>query len=297
MNIETPEPGIYRNVPFATYIAWDAINNSRLSRMAMSPAHYQCDTAWESTKPLQIGQLVHCGRLEPMAIAQRYVVCPDYHLDGDNKTTGGESTQSKATKYVKSKVSEFTATNAEKEIVPREYYDEVCAIVSSLCQHDDANRLFNDGSDNELSILWRDPETDLLCKARIDKLAKSYGALVDLKTTADIIDFSRSIGRYSYHRQLAFYRWGYSVLTGELLEPWIVAVENKPPYCCHAAPFDDDAIESGESQFRRLLDKLAECRESGVWPGPQFPARWSVPVWAMDSEPLTLTIGGQAVEL
>lgn len=286
----TPQhDGIYPDIPFAEYCEWDAVNASRLSRMAISPAHYL--TPWGETTPaLRFGQLAHNGVLEPTALAERYAVLPDYHLDADNRTAAGESTQSKATKYYKAKAAEFLAVNAGREFVSREEYSRMKSLVAAIAADRTARDVLCYPGPCELSLLWTDDKTDLRCKARIDKVSGAH--LVDLKTTADISAFPKSIARYGYHRQLAHYQAGYAAITGELLTPWIVAVESAAPHCVLAAPLSDVAVMQGELERRRMLAKVRDCMNKRDWPGPFAPDEWELPEWAI--EPIQLMIGAES---
>jgi hypothetical protein len=263
-----------------------------LGQLKKSPRHYQESVALEQSKPLVIGSLVHCGRLEPLSLAERYAVMPDYHLDAENTTAKGVPTDSKATSYYKAKRDAFLAANDRKEIVTQGWYDECKQLITSLAEDELANRILT-CKEYELTIVWRDQETRLLCKARLDGLADSH--LVDLKTTADLETFPRSFFRYGYHRQAAHYQNGWATLTGELLPMWIVAVEKCQPVCVQAAPISDAAMEAGEVERAELLELLVACQQSGEWPGPPSPEFWTIPEWA--EQPITLRIGSEELSV
>lgn len=292
----TPEPGIYQDVPFAEYCAWDAVNNSRLGAMDKSPAHYNTERVTEDTKSTRLGSLVHAGAIEARTLALRYAVANDWHLDEANVSALGKRSESKATRYYKDKMAAFTEANEGREIVSRSEYDAMLAIVEAVEGHPDARAYLNQPGPVEASMVWDDPETGIRCKGRIDKVATIGGVLLDLKTTRDITDFPRAIARYGYHRQAAFYRRGWAILNGgELYDFWIVPVQNTAPYIAHAAPVSDEALEQGEREIDRLLAKVAECHEAGSWPGPELPEAWNLPEWAL--EPVTLSVGGVTVEV
>lgn len=290
--------GIYDNLSFADYLAIDAINNGTLGLIEKSPKHCKERVELEQVKPLVLGSMIHCGRLEPLAMAERYAVCPEYQFDELNVTSSNERSTSTATKYVKGKVAEFAAANRDKETVPRDWYREMLAIVTSLNNDPLANSLFNAPGRVELTLVWEDDSTGLLCKARIDKEAASVGKFIDLKSCADLEAFERSIARYGYHRQLAHYQDGWATLTGELLEPWIVAVEKSAPYCVKSAPLHEETLERGYERRRNAMALYAECESSGVWPGPPSPSSWKVPEWELSgTESLSLVVNGQSVEV
>ena len=288
------EPGVYEGMPFDEYCAIEAVNNSRLKGMEESPRHY-IEPFRISAPSLAFGNLAHCGRLEPNALAERYAVASDWHLDEANTNDKGQSSTSKATRYYKDKLAEFAAANIGKEIVSADDYRRMQKLVESIDADPESRRLFEEIGPTEVTIVWDDPETGIRCKGRIDKVG--IGRTGDLKTTGKpLSDFTRSIKRYAYHRQQAFYRFGWAVLNGgELLEPWICAVESESPHCVQSAPMDEMAIYQGDVEWRRLLNRVAECHESGCWPGPSAPESWELPSWAV--EPVTLSIGGEPVEV
>jgi hypothetical protein len=153
-------------------------------------------------------------------------------------------------------------------------------VVKSIDADPHARRLFAEVGAVEVSIVWDDPDTGIRCKGRFDKLGDGYAA--DLKTTLDITAFPKSIATYGYHRQQAFYRYGWAVLNGgELLDMWLVAVEKAEPFCVNAAPLSELALAAGDYEWRRLLRQVQECHESGCWPGPLAPDEWEIPEWAM----------------
>jgi hypothetical protein len=296
----TMEPGIYPNLPFADYLAIDAMSNTRLGQLAKSPRHYHCNAGLdEKAKYLMLGQLVHAGRLEVMALARRYAVMPDYHMHPDNCTDVGKPSTSKQTRFVKERAEEFERVNEDKTVVPLEWFREMEAIVSSLIADDSAYRMLGGCGESELTLVWVDAETGLRCKARMDFIRRDIRAFVDLKTTTDLSAFPRAIARYGYHRQMAHYQAGWAALNGgELLTPWMVAAEKTPPYCVMSAPLDDEALLAGERQRCELMELLVKCREENHWPGPTSPDAWRVPEWALGgSESIELIVNGETLEV
>lgn len=290
-------PGVYEQVPFDEYLAIDATSNTRLGQLDRSPYHYYTNSGLdERAKHLVLGNLVHCGRLEVLSLAERYAVMPAFHLDESNATADGRQSTSKATAYVKAKVAEFERVNNNKIVVEASWFEEMKAIVAGLVACREANELLSGPGWTELTLVWEDDETGILCKARMDRAIPSQGRFVDLKTTMDLRTFPNAIGRYGYHRQAAHYQDGWAALHGgELLEPWILPVEKTAPYCVQCAPISDDALSEGRSQRNRLMRLLAECRKTNHWPPPESPRAWQLPEWAM--EPVELVIDGESLEV
>jgi len=289
-------PGVYEDLSFADYLAIDAVNNGSLSELKQSPRHYRERAGLEKTKPLLLGSLIHTGRLEPLALADRYAVLPDYQNDEQNVTAAGERSTSKTTKYYRAKAAAFREANSRREIVLADWYAEMVAIVMSLERSSLAQRVLT-CQRYELTLVWEDAPSGLLCKARLDAVAPG-AHFADLKSTARLDKFSRAIADYGYHRQMAHYQEGWRVLTGETLPPWLVVVESAPPYCVQAAPMDEETVAAGFHERADLLGELAGCLARDEWPGPPSPKAWRLPEWAMQkNEPCVLTISGRKVNL
>lgn len=294
MSVAPPKPGIYKDVPFETYLEWDAISNSRISQARKSLLHFREQAAIETTKPLRIGQFVHCGVLEPLAIVMRYAVMPPYELDADNKTKGGERSTSKTTKYYETKVAEFESRNQGKTIVGEGDYKTLLAISKALGRSINARKYLGEPGEAEVSIVWIDRETQLTCKARIDWL---NSGISDLKTCVDASKFSASIANYGYHRQGAHYTAGYETITSEVKPFRLIAAEKSSPFPVRAAPLREDAMELGAIEVRQALRAIADAYESNQWPGYEDPKSWAMPSWYGDNDAIELVIDGQSISM
>jgi len=292
--LEVPKPGIYHDVLFETYLGWKAVSNSRMGRARRSLLHYK-EQIIKETQSLSLGRLIHCGVLEPLAVAMRYAVMPPYENDAGNCTGQGKQSTSKATKYYEAKATAFRTANADKEIVEQSDYDVLIGINRSLMRSERAREYLSERGQAEVSLVWVDPETELLCKARVDFL---NSAINDLKSCVDAVEFSKSIASYGYHRQGAFYQYGYAVLTGEIKPFRLIAVEKTSPFGVRAAPLSDEALQVGESEVRELLRAIADAYDSNEWPCYSDPETWCLPsYYESNSDPIELTIGGETVTL
>jgi PDDEXK-like uncharacterized protein DUF3799 len=132
------------------------------------------------------------------------------------------------------------------------------------------------GGVGELSMLWTYTAPTIgglegysvNCKGRID-FATGAGVIVDLKTcrSAAPEKFQRDSWGFKYHTQAAFYVDGYKAATGRELSCVVVAVEAKPPYVVQVRPLDQELIDAGREEYRRLLDHRNLCLTTGNWPG------------------------------
>ena len=278
------EPGVYEGVSFETYCQWDAVNSSRLKLVERSPAHYLLNRDFDS-EALLFGRLVHCGKLEVESLPKRYAVQPPYHTDEENKTKAGEQTQSKSTKYYKTKVKEFRQWAGARglEVVEQHDYNAMLAMLKAITANDRAEQWFNSEGQTEVSIVWEDKETGLLCKARFDKLMPD--GFVDLKTCRDVMKFERAMYDYGYHLQAAFYLDGYRTAFECDGVARFVAIENtRQPYGVMAAPIDPDSLALGQETYRHYLRTVAACKKSNDWPGYRNPDFFGVPHFIINRE-------------
>jgi hypothetical protein len=290
-----PPPGLYPDTNWDTYASWNAISNSRLKPAIKSMRHFLQQTPVEETEQMRLGTLIHTGKLEPLALAERYVVMPRFE-DRIRKPDGGYFDKPKATAAYRAMVAEFEEEQAKlgKIIVEQEHFERMKAVVRSLDSNEVAREVLNQLGQVEISIAWLDALTKLHCKGRIDKLTES-GLVVDLKTTEDITEFPKRFANLAYYRQMAFYCDGVQMVTGREYEPWIVVVETTAPYSVQAARVSEDALEYGRDEYRRLLRQIAECEESGEWPGPENPAEWGLPAWIEKGRSSKVTFHGKVL--
>jgi len=138
----------------------------------------------------------------------------------------------------------------------------------------------------EICAVWIDPETELLCKSRIDCLTTFDGftVIADLKTCADAspYGFAKSVANYGYHRQNAFYIDGLNALAPRDRMFYFLAVEKSPPYCSAVYRLDYESVEKGRREYRDAITRWKEATETGVWPGyPTEIQTLELPRWAM----------------
>jgi methylphosphotriester-DNA--protein-cysteine methyltransferase len=269
--IPAPNPGIYAGIPFDTYRAWDAVNQSFLKTMlSHSPAHamHERDNP-TSTAALALGSLVHAMLLEPDTVADNFIVIPEC----DRRTTEGKAIY-----------AAFLARKRPSQVeVKAGEWEKAEAMVAICTNHPTATEWLADAEEREVCIVWNDAATGLRCKARLDGITQRlYGhGILDIKTTADASadSFSKSIYNYGYHMQAAFYRDALRSLELTPAEFRIIAIESSAPYQTACYELSETAIELGAVEIRKALDLYATCRESGNWPGYESQTL-DLPYWA-----------------
>jgi exodeoxyribonuclease VIII len=294
MTTEAPKPGIYKDVPFATYLAWPCVSNSRINQARRSLLHFKEDQSTEPTKALRLGQFIHCGVLEPLAISMRYAVMPPYQDDPANKTKDGKPSKSRATEFYAMKARLFAEANNGKQIIEQSDYDILLGVSKSLYRSKRAREFLSEPGESEVSVVWNDVETGLLCKARFDLENSCHN---DLKTCRDAASFPKSIATYGYHRQAAHYQTGYATITGEVKPFNIIAVETTRPFGVRAAPMNEDAIEVGAEEIAQAMRAIANAYDKDEWPGYDDPSSWCLPSYYGSGESIELVVDGQTVTI
>lgn len=252
------EPGVYPNVPFADYLRIKAWNHSPLSVGVKYPmTHVRHARDFSSDTPsasMRIGSALHAWMLEREKYPSIVAIAPDV----DRRTKAGKEAWG---------VFEFASIG--KVIITAEEEATVKAMGAAIGMHPRARKLALTAGERECVVIWRDESTGLLCKARIDKLIRTAGIGVDIKTTRDASPdaFERSVLEYCYYTQLAFYADGWKAATGEELSFFILAVENDSPHGVAVYQIDDETMDIGRFEMRRVLAEVAACEKSGRWTG------------------------------
>ena len=279
-----PSPGIHRGVPFAQYAAWRAVNKSSLDEMAEhSPMHYMyaLEHPRLPTPEMLIGQGLHALTLEgESAYAAEFCVGGPINP----KTNAGYGRDTKAfAEWAEAQGPGKRFISADQDEIIRGMHKALMAKVASA-------QFIKDDGENELSIVWEDAETGILCKARIDMQRPTWEAIGDLKTTKDASpeSFTRSIHQYGYHRQAAWYLDGWAAVceltidTARAMHFPFLCVENTPPFGVAVYRLDYAGVEIGRTENHNLLRVLKNCRDTGNYYGYSSEFQdIGLPAWAV----------------
>lgn len=283
-----PSEGIHTGVPFEEYLRWDAANASLLKLFKRSAAHarQQILVPGDETTSQTMGHATHAAVLEPSVFSEGYTTS----LRGRPGEMNQDGTLPKKTAGQKAEWQEFNIRMAGKVTLSFRDYDYCLAMRDSAWAHPSARPILQARGYSEVSIVWRDKITGLLCKARIDKLGALPGNVTvigDLKTTKNAAPkpFERDACNYEYHVSAAFYREGLNVLQERDRLFRIIAVENYPPHAVAVYEYTEEALEQGRLDFRRYLHMYRTALETGKWPGyhPAVQAL-TLPKWAFTLE-------------
>jgi hypothetical protein len=236
-----------------------AVHFSDLKQLALSPAHYLNKIAEEhsQTPSMIIGTGCHRMVLGGPPI----VVFPH----DDRKAAGW-----KAFKEEHEPRGFFIMTRKEHAVAAE--------MANSVQSHPVAADILK-GARCEVSIEWH--ELGMKCQTGgVDFLrADLFG---DLKTTmtSDPNRFSRMIINMHYHCQLAFYESGLKQNGYAAGTPYIIAVENKPPYPTTVFRLTDQVMDLARRTVSLWLEKLKLAEDNDLWPGyTQAIVDVDVPPW------------------
>lgn len=258
--IDAPAPGLHKDVPPDTYARWSAVRSSLLRKVAQSPLHarYAMLHPDEDTTPAKaFGQALHVAVLEPDRFNTAFGIMPNLGPRQSSKVRAEEDA--------------YRAAHAHVRFISKDDYDLCIAMRDSVWQHPTAKEILSSPGVNELSAVWKDNGTGVLCKGRQDRFGVWADAptVVDLKSAADGSRqaFSRSISTYGYAEQSAYYLDGFNALAPMERKYVLLVVEKEAPFCVAVYELDQPSIAVGRRKYRANLETWARCLESGVFYG------------------------------
>lgn len=274
------EPGIHDNIAAADYHADPCPEPSLSSSIAkllclQSPRH-----AWQAH-----------ARLNPAAVSaddERFDIGTAAHallLEGDG---GVEIIDAGDWRTKVAKEARDAARAKGKTPMLAGKWTAVQTMVASireqLDRHTDGGQLmFLDGQ-RENTLVWKDEEFGVWCRARIDWwIGRTEGCYIaDLKTCedADPERCSRALFSSGYDVQAAFYMRGFAqVMEAESVFRFVF-VEKEPPHCLSVVSLGPDALMLAEKRVRYALETWKRCLDSGEWPGwPDRTCYATLPPW------------------
>lgn len=240
----------------AEYHARPEVSKSGLDQVRRSPLHYWSrylnpDRAIEPPTPAMIlGSALHARVLEPHLFADEYIVAPE---GIDRRTKEG-----------KLRWADFEAEAEGRTVLKVEDAAQIEAMAAAVHRHPAASLVLRLPGKCEQSYFWKDEASGEQCKCRPDWHSDDRRIIADVKTTEDASPkgFAKSVIKYRYHVQAAFYSQGIGA------EQFLfIAVEKKPPYAVAVYATPPELIERGQSESAEDLRLLATCRATNKWPG------------------------------
>jgi len=244
----------------AEYRKAPGLSSTGLKHLLDSPARYQHElTHRTEKKAFDLGHAVHA---KVLGAGLDVTVVPAEVL----ASNGAASTKD---------AKEFIAGARAKGLVPIKP-DEWAAVermADAVTNHADARALLEAPGDSEVSAFWHDPESDVACKGRFDRMLADAPVLLDVKTTGQTADprhLARYAGNLGWDVQADHYRDGAEILCGIPHRFIHIVVETTEPHLVSVVELDADFLTIGAGLRRAAIDLYAACTAAGEWPG--YPA-------------------------
>lgn len=268
----TPEPGIYPDLPFADYLAADAVSCSDLCTLLESfPARLKQPKS--DTRPMEDGRIAHRLVLEgvdDIADSGLYVVTPKgFSMSHTNKHA--------------ELIARIEATGAEP--ISEERAQTIRGMHEALKRDPQVMAALSNGTP-EVSVFWTEPRHGLLCKARFDWVPQKGSVYPDYKTAMSIDEapLARAIASYRVAHRSAWYEDAarYGLGRDDPARPPVylpIWQEKAPPYFVAMRPVDAEDVALARLELDHALGIYANCKACGVWPGPEHYRPIALPAW------------------
>ena len=254
-----PEDGLYPSLSFDRYRALPAWGSSDLKTFRVGPpamVPWRRENGSPDTDATRLGTACHARILTPDLFDATYAFKPE-----------GMTFSSKEGRA-------WRDEQAGKVILTAKEAAVVEAVDNAVEDNERAWASIVGASHREASIIWTDPDTGEVCKARPDWYDADY--VYDLKV-------SRHAGPALAYRayaegwmhQSAHYRHGLRTLgIGARLGARLVVVNPKPPHLVYTVTVKDSALDVLTLENVNNLGRMRECRLANDWPGT--PWDWTV---------------------
>ena len=236
------------------YQSTEYISNSMLNNLSgRSPEYFRfaMDNPQPSTAAMKFGSALHVNVLQPEEFNKNYAVSPKFD---------------KRTKIGKADYAEFQKKNFFKTIITEAEFEMIEQMTMKLMKDSTIKTLLS-GGEKEKIITWHNEAHNVNCKGMLDCYKKGPNIIVDLKTTQDASynGFRRSIMKYKYHKQAAFYM---DAIGAD--EFYIIAIEKSPPFNMNVIQIGEDLIEDGRYMYNQELEIYNYCTKHDYWPGQGY---------------------------
>ena len=249
-------PG-FHELSWTAYRAFDAMNPSLLKVVAnQSPRHalYAKNNPKDPTDDMVMGTLAHMLIFEPGRFAETVA-----RFDGDG---------SKLTKAWR-EFRDAAEAGGKIPLHPTDE-DEVQAWADAVAAHEKCAALIGLKGTTELTVVWNDPTTGVVCKSRIDRLIEGETPIVlEFKTAADgsPAALQRVATRHGWDIAAAMRIDAIKQLTGKRADYWFIVVEKSAPYVVTPYRCGADLEELGRVKYTKALTDWRACLQSGVYRG------------------------------
>lgn len=167
----------------------------------------------------------------------------------------------------------FISENEDKYIVQKEGDSSIASIYNMIdsCKNNKVINILMSNMDYQKSIFWTDKETGLCLKARPDTILQEKKTIVDVKTCEDASPrkVENAVNNFKYHLQAIQQIEGVesSGIIDKVENYFWLFVEKNAPYHVEVYEFHPEDRKSVKLKYRALLNKIAESKSTGEYPG------------------------------
>ncbi len=153
-------------------------------------------------------------------------------------------------------------------LTPNEF-EAVRQMIANVRAHPAASLFLKHAIHFEYTIIWKDEETGLPLRARLDMICEFAAGFVvpEFKTARSVQarEFSRDAYKLGYHRQQAMYTEAVEALFGPVILFPFICVDKKPAYQCEVFTLSPRALELGREENRAIRRDFARRIEDNDW--------------------------------
>ncbi len=247
--------GVYPSLTIEDYHRDDlAVSKTRLTLMDKAPALFlharTSEDPKSESKSLKIGRAFHA--MLDKSFDDSFLIGPDVATRADKTWKA------------------FEAQNPDKTILKPSEYAEAAAMAGMILSKPEFGEVLGGEGRFEQTYVWRDSETNLLCKCRPDFITADNLTVVDFKSAVDASHyaFQYAAWKFHYYVSAAFTFEGVHASTGVMPTRYLFfVVQSSAPYLVAGYEVTAEELSEGREFLRRNLGRLKECYETGDWPG------------------------------
>ena len=209
---------------------------------------FKMDNPQPSTPAMKLGSAIHMNVLQPEEFNKNYAVSPKFD---------------RRTKIGKEDYKNFVNNNLSKTVISESDFEIIEQITMKLMKDKMVKSLLQQGEPEKI-ITWHNEHYDVNCKGMLDYYREGADMIIDLKTTQDASynGFMRSVKKYKYHKQAAFY-----LDAVKAQRFFIIAVEKSPPFAINVFELSENMLDEGRDMYNHELEIYEYCTKSDYWPG------------------------------
>lgn len=235
-----------------SYFARKDLSKSAIDLLLECPAMYKAwlddDEEKKDSAALSFGSLTHLLTLQPELFGSQYAI-----QELPLTTKEGKAWRASLPEGV--------------ELVKVGDYEKAQLMAEAVRDHPQAKMLFQNYVAEE-AIYWT--LDGVPCKAKPDIVSEINGRrfLADLKTTesANPEAIRKSIAKWGYHRQAAWYLSGMEAVGKPCDEFIFIFVDKNAPHLVTMCMLDEEALSQGMQECLRAVETLKECQATNSWP-------------------------------